>query len=185
MAKTPSTYLKRAHLAQLCCRNMKRLIYPPKFYLFGLILNVLGIAMAIVALVTLVPSEHTWVMVIYVVLLLMFFVGLGITISDIQWAKIDDGTICVKNIFGVISRLEMSKIQTIKVVTAVAFSIKMYSKRYSCIVLSSRKSVRVCDIPDAYNHKKAPYIIFPNTVHNKQMLQKAYFEITGNDIVID
>ena len=164
---------------------MKRLTYPPKFYLFGLILNVLGIAMAIVALVTLVPSEHTWVMVIYVVLLLIFFVGLGITIAHIQWAKIDDGTICVKNIFGVISKLEISKIQTIKVVTAVAFGIKMYSKSYSCIVLSSRKSVRDCDIHDAYNHKKAPYIIFPNTVHNKQLLQKAYFETTGNDIVID
>ena len=164
---------------------MKRLTYPPKFYLFGLILNVLCIAMAIVALVTLVPSEHTWITIIYVVLLLIFFVGLGITISDIQWAKIDDGTICVKNIFGVISKLEISKIQTIKVVPAVAFNIKMYSKSYSCIVLSSRKSVSACDILDAYNHKKAPYIIFPNTVHNKQLLQKAYFEITGNDIVID
>ena len=141
--------------------------------------------MAIVALVTLVPSEHTWITVIYVVLLLIFFVSLCITISHVQWAKIDDDTISVKNIFGVISKLEIFQIQTIKVVTAVAFNIKMYSKSYSCIVLSSRKSVRPCDIHDAYNHKKAHYVIFPNTARNKQLLQKAYFEITGNDIVID
>ena len=163
---------------------MKRIAYPPKFYLFDLVLSVIGMSLSIVALITLIPIEHIWGMIFYIALLLIALCSLVEAISHIQWVQFDKGVVCVRNVFGVISKLELSKIQTIKTMPARAFSIKMYSKHFSCIVLSSRKSIRLCDVHDAYNHKKASYIIFPNTVHNKQLLQKVYFEITGNDISI-
>jgi hypothetical protein len=163
---------------------MKKIYYPLKFYIVDLTLDVFILMMCIIALRVLAGSGTILAMVAYGLFLLMSLFDLTATVWNIQWIEIDKGTLCVRNIFGLVKELELSKIKTVKITNARAFGLKMYSKYFSCIVISHRKSLRVCDVKDAYNHKKSPYVIFPNTDRNRRLIKTAYLAVTDNELTI-
>lgn len=148
--------------------------YPIKFYLFDLILCSSVSIISIIGFCVLLAQKNWWA-VAYAIFFLMSVIGLFDTIYNIQWIKIDTEYIAAYNIFGLIKRLELSKIQTCTTVNAVAFSVKVYHKRYPCIVISHRKSLNKSRIGNAYNQKKKPYIIFPYSEENKLTFEKFNF----------
>ena len=148
--------------------------YPIKFYLFDLILYSSLFIVSIIGFCVLFVGKNWWA-VGYAIFFLMSVIGLFYTICNIQWIKIDDEHVSAYNVFGLVKRLEISKIQTCTTVNAVAFSAKMYHKLYPCIVISHRKSLNKSNIENAYNQKKKPYIIFPYSEENKTVLEKFGF----------
>jgi len=148
--------------------------YPIKFYLFNLILCSSVSIFSIIGFCVLLIEKNWWA-VAYAIFLLMSVIELFDTFYNIQWIKIDDEYISAYNIFGLVRRLELSKVQTCTTVNAVAFSAKVYHKRYPCIVVSHRKSLNKSRIENAYNKKKNPYVIFPYSEENKLILEKFNF----------
>ena len=148
--------------------------YPIKFYLFDLILCSFASIVSIIGFCVLFAGKN-WLAVAYAIFFLMSVIGLFYTICNIQWIKIDDEHVSAYNVFGLVKRLELSKIQTCTTVNAVAFSTKAYHKRYPCSVISHRKSLTKANIENAYNQKKKPYIIFPYSEENKTVLEKFGF----------
>ena len=143
--------------------------YSIKFYLFDLILCIATLVVSAFGFFTLLDSNVLWA-VLYAMIFLISAVGLFCAICDIQWLKIDDEYISAYNIFGLVKRLEISKIQTVVEIKADAFGWKTLRKSFSCIVLSCRKSKSSVD--NAFNKKKNPYIILPYTEENKLILEK-------------
>lgn len=148
--------------------------YPIKFYLYDLILCFSALIISIIGFCVLLVGKNWWAGG-YAIFLLISAIELFNTICNIQWIKIEDGYISAYNIFGLVKRLELSKIQTYATVNAVAFSVKVYHKRYPCIVISHRKSLNKSGIENAYNKKKNPYVIFPYSEENKLILEKFSF----------
>ena len=148
--------------------------YPIKFYLYDLILCFSALIISIIGFCVLLVGKNWWAGG-YAIFLLISAIELFNTICNIQWIKIEDGYISAYNIFGLVKRLELSKIQTYATVNAVAFSVKVYHKRYPCIVISHRKSLNKSGIENAYNKKKNPYVIFPYSEENKLILEKFNF----------
>ncbi len=143
--------------------------YPVKFYLLDLILYFLGIIWAVVGFCMLL-AEKSWWAAAYAVLFLIFAAGLFFTICNIQWIKIDEKYISAYNVFGLIKRFEISQIQTVAKVRETAFGWRHLHKKFSCIVVSRRKTKPV--IVDAYNQKENPYIILPYSEENRLTLEK-------------
>lgn len=163
---------------------MKRIIYSVKYYILNAILTVLALTISIIPLFILDENVHWLIWAFYGIFSIISIVSLFFLLCNIQWINIDDNSVYAHNIFGTIQRIDISKIQAVKVINARAWGIKMYSKYYSCVVISSRKSIN-CDIEDAYNHKNCHYIIFPNTYSNLLKLKDAYKKTVGKKIEID
>lgn len=164
---------------------MKRITYPAKYFIFNSILVAIGLTFSITALFVLGESVSWIIWVFYGFFAIMSILCLFFLLCNIQWINIDDSNVCVRNIFGTVKRIEISKIKAMKVLNARAWGIKMYSKYYSCIAISSRKKIKQADVEDAYNHKKGYYIIFPNTNGNMQKLQEAYTKAVGKKLEIN
>ncbi len=145
--------------------------YPIKFYLYDLILCFSVLIISIIGFCVLLVGKNWWAGG-YAIFLLISAIELFNTICNIQWIKINTEYIAAYNIFGLVKRLKLSKIQTCTTVNAVAFSVKVYHKRYPCIVISHRKSLNKSRIENAYNQKKKPYIIFPYSEENKLTFEK-------------
>ena len=143
--------------------------YPIKFYLFDLILCITTLVISVFGFFTLLDSNVLWA-VLYAMIFLISAVGLFFAICDIQWIKIDDKYISAHNVFGLVKRLEISKIQTVVEMKLAAFGWKTLRKSFSCIVLSCRKSKPTVD--DAFNKRKNPYIVLPYSEENKLALEK-------------
>ena len=152
---------------------MKRITYSAKFYIFDTVISAFALSFSSIALFILDKSAHPLIWIFYSAFALLSLLNLFFTLWNIQWIDIIGDEICARNIFGVIKRLNISKIRAVKAVSARAWRVKMYVKRYPCIVISSRKRINLCDIEDAYNHKKRYYIIFPDTPDNLQKLKDA------------
>ena len=164
--------------------EMKRITYSAKYYIFDSILTVLGLTFSIIALFVLDESAHWLIWVFYGIFAVISLFQLLDLLWNIQWIRIDNNNICAYNIFGMIKKIDISKIQTVKVINARAWGVRMYSKYYSCIAISSRKRINSCDIQNSYNHRKGYYIIFPNTYSNLQKLKDAYEKTVGKELEI-
>lgn len=151
--------------------------YPIKFYLFDLILCITTLVISVFGFFTLLDSNVLWA-VLYAMIFLISAVGLFFAICDIQWIKIDAEYISAYNIFGLIKRLEISKIQTVVEMKADTFGWKTLRKSFSCIVLSCRKSKSSVD--NAFNKKKNSYIILPYSEENKLVLEKFNLPLLKN-----
>jgi hypothetical protein len=155
---------------------MKRITYSAKFYIFDIILSAFVLTFSSIALFILDKSAPPLIWAFYGILTLFSLFDLFFTLWNMQWIDIIGDEICARNIFGVIKRLDIPKIRAVKAVRARAWGVKMYVKRYPCIAISSRKRINLCDIEDAYNHKKSYFIIFPDTPGNRQKLKNACSE---------
>ena len=164
---------------------MKRITYSAKFYIVDFILSALGLTASAIALFVLDQSVHWLIWVFYSIFAVVSLFGVFDLLWNIQRIRIDNNNICAYNIFGMIKKIDISKIQAIKVVNARAWGVKMYSKYYSCIAVSSCKTIKQCDVQDSYNHKKCYYIIFPNTYSNQKILKNAYIDATGKELEIE
>lgn len=163
---------------------MKRITYSAKFYIVDFVLSAIGLTISSIVLFVLDKSVHWLIWVFYSIFAGISLFGLFELLWNIQWVNIENNNICAYNIFGMIKKIDISKIQATKVMNACAWGLKMYSKRYSCIVISSRKKINSCDIEDSYNHRKCYYIIFPNTGANLQELKDAYEKTVGKELEI-
>ena len=163
---------------------MNKITYCAKFYIVDSVLSVFGLIFSTIAFFYFDSSVHWLIFVLYCYFaVIALFLSIEL-LKNIQWINIDENNFCAYNIFGMIKNIEIAKIQAIKVVSAPAWSVKMYSKYYSCVVISTRKKINRRDIEDAYNHKKSYYIIFPNTYSNVQKLKVAYERATGTELEI-
>ena len=163
---------------------MKKIVYPPKFYLFDLILSLFGLTFSVVALLVIDWSEHWPIRLLYIAFAVIGLFLLFTTIWNIQWVILDENALYAYNVFGLIKKIDMSKIQSAKVINARAWGIKMARRYYPCIAISSRKKINNCDIEDAFNHKKSYYIIFPSTTLNIEQLQESYMKSVGKRLEI-
>ena len=96
---------------------------------------------------------YAWLIVIAFTalsLLLLFFLLWGI-----QWITVDGASICARNVFGVIKRIEMSNIKTARTFNVTNHIIRGYIKFYPAIVLATRKTLNLCNVGDMYNHIQA------------------------------
>ena len=107
----------------------------------------------------------------FVLIFAISAVGFVLTLYELQWVVIDSTHISAHNIFGLVKKLEISKIQAVIKINAMVFGLKMYTKRFPCIAVSYRKSLRASEIDNAYNKKKYYYIIFPLSEDNRQILE--------------
>ena len=163
---------------------MKKIVYPPKFYLFDLILSLFGIAFSAIAFYVLDKGAPWLIWIFYFGVAAISLYVLFSTLWNIQWICLDKAAVSAHNVFGLIKRLEFSKVQSAKEVDAYAFGIRTYSMHYPCSVVSSRKNINRSDIEDAFNHRKSYYVILPFTNESVQMLQSAYTESVGESLEI-
>ena len=161
---------------------MTRIFYSAKYYIHESISALLGLTISIISLFILDKNVHWLVWMFYGIFCVLSVLSLFFLLWDIQWIDIDEDSICARNVFGTIKRIQLSKIRAMKVLGAYTWGIKTYSKYYSCIVISSRKKINVCDVKDSYNHKKSHYITFPYTYSNMQKLTDAYKKVVGREI---
>lgn len=150
---------------------MKTIVYPAKFYIVDVLFCIVGLASSIIVPFYLDENTHFIIWIFYGVLIAITLIDFFFILWDIQWINIDNENVCARNIFGIIKKINLSSIQTIKERNARAWGIKMHSTYYPCIVISSCKTINT--VKDSYNHKKSNYIIFPNTNDNLQTIQDA------------
>ncbi len=147
--------------------------YSVKFYIVSFLLEIFCLLMSAIGFsVLLVENKWLWA-IFYVLFFVIAVVGLSFTLYDFQWVVIDSTHISAYNIFGLVKKLELSKIKTVITTNVTAFGVKSYSKNIPCIVVSCRKSLRASEINDAYNKKKHSYVIFPDSADNRQILNRA------------
>ncbi len=164
---------------------MKRITYPAKFYIFDSILAVFGLTISFMAIFVLDKSIHWLLWVFYGIFVIISLLNSFFMLWNIQWINFDGDGIYACNIFGTIKRMDICKIQAVKVLNARAWGVRTYAKYYSCIVISSRKRIKPCDVEDSYNHGKCCYIIFPNTYSNLQKLKDVYEKTVGKELEVE
>ena len=124
-----------------------------------------------------------------IICVLWIVLGLIITVFaayNVQFATIEDGYIRVRNLFGlIIKEMKLSDIKRAVYADALVVMVKNFQKRRPSIVLSHKKSFRVCDVNGAYNRKKHPYLIIPYTSDSANILKEAYREVTGADLQLE
>ena len=153
-------------------RKMKAVIrYPARFYIASFILDISGLLISAIGFSLLLGAGEIFVSVLYLLFFAISAVFLVLTLYETQCVIIDCTHVCAYNIFGLVKRLEISKIETVINTNAAAFGIKMYTKRFPCIAISHKKSLNASEIESAFNAKKRPYIIFPDSETNQQILK--------------
>ncbi len=141
------------------------------------------IPMGIVTVVLAKAKEWIW-LIIYALFLVMTCVYFFISLINIQWIKILDDKIVVRNLFGEIKQLKYADIKKSFVAKKSIFSIKMLSINKPYIVLSKYKSLQKNQVGDAYNGKKHKYIVIPFYNNIDLIIKSKYKSLIGLDLEI-
>ena len=118
----------------------------------------------------------------------LFTAGLSLTVLalwEIQWIVFEEKQITAKNLFGVIKTIPYEKIKKVTTVNKHFASLKrtpLFNRE--CLVVCTAKSFIKSKVNEAFNTKKAGYIIFENTLENNNALRLAYKKATGQDLEI-
>ena len=118
--------------------------------------------------------------IIYLLVFIIALIFLYFSIKDIQWFEINSNSIIVKNIFGVIKKIEINNIKKAFVENAKIFSLKMLSVNKMCLVISLNKTIIKADIENAFNKKSYNYIIIPYNEVIINHIANQYNLLTGN-----
>ena len=117
-------------------------------------------------------------------LFIMAITLLYFSIKDMQWFEINSNSIIVKNIFGIIRKIEIINIKKAFVENARIFSLKMLGINKMCLVLSLNKSIIKANIGNAFNNKSSKYIIIPYNVEIANYIRHRYNLLTGNNLEV-
>lgn len=118
--------------------------------------------------------------IIYLLVFIIALILLYFSIKDIQLFEINSNRIIVKNIFGVIKKIEINNIKKAFVKNARIFSLKMLSVNKMCLVISLNKTIIKADIENAFNKKSYNYIIIPYNEVIINYIAHQYNLLTGN-----
>lgn len=118
--------------------------------------------------------------IIYLLLLITTLILLYFSIKNMQWFEINSNSILVKNIFGVIKKIEINNIKKAFVEKANIFSLKMLSVNKMCLVISLNKTIIKANIENAFNKKSYSYVIIPYEVVITNYITQQYNLLTGN-----
>lgn len=150
---------------------MKNIIrYPAKFYIVDLAICSLGLLISATGFVILLIAKNILWSLIYALIFVAMVVLFIFALRNMQWIVVDSTHIYAYNIFGLIKKLEISRIKTAVYINVSAWGLKGYTKRFPCIALSQRKSLAASEIKDAYNAKKHSYVVVPDSEEARQML---------------
>ena len=53
-----------------------------------------------------------------------------------------------------------------------------------CIVVSTKKSLNICDVEQAFNRKRYSYIVIPYRAENVKIVKDAYFDVMNTELEI-
>lgn len=164
---------------------MKRILRPvPQYYLYNLLFYGVGFAISLMCFIGVIDSS-SWVAIsVAIVMLLATLVGVFVSVYNIQWIEIDEGVLRVRNILGTVKEIEFSEINKAFIREQFVFHLKGIWKKLPCLVISTRKSLKTCDIQGAYNRPTYPYVILPHTVEAEQLVRDTYLMATGNELEI-
>lgn len=130
-------------------------------------------------------SEKSWILSLFegVFLLLSIFL-LFDAIRNVQWFEIQNGSITVSSLFGIVKCVQFDQIKSAFYDNAEIFRLKALSFRRPHIVLCLTKSIIKSNIADAYNRKKRKYIIVPYTEEMEALLQTEYMKYCNQPLQI-
>ena len=118
--------------------------------------------------------------IIYLLVFIIALILLYFSIKDIQWFEINSNSVIVKNVFGVIKKIEINNIKKAFVKNARIFSLKMLSVNKMCLVISLNKAIIKANIENAFNKKSYSYIIIPYNEVIINHIAHQYNLLTGN-----
>ena len=155
-----------------------------KYSIVDLIFWIIGLSISLIGFIVLVTARHFWGSVGYFIFFLISVIMLLSSIKNIQWFDITNGYITVYCPFGIIKRVELTRIKKTFKTNATIYNIKTYSVRRPHIVLCLQKSVAKSRIEDAYNRKKKPYIIIPYSTEIETLICTEYKKLCGEELII-
>ena len=160
-----------------------KMMVSAKSYLYDI---VFGILISVVSLIGIYGciSAKTLLGIFLGLVLCIGILSIASGIYKIQWVTIDNGVIKVYNIFGLMKEQKMTDIRRVFYLDATVFHLKMLAIKTPCVIVSKKQSLKVCDIEDATNRKKHPYVIIPYRPENVSVLKIAYYEATGTELHI-
>lgn len=120
----------------------------------------------------------------YIILLVIGCAYFFLSLMDLQWFKVFEDKIVVKNIFGLIKEINYLNLKKAFVINTTIFSIKMFGITRPYLVLSCYKSLQKSQVNNAYNRKKYKYIIIPFSKSIEVMIKSKYKVATGLDLEI-
>ena len=122
--------------------------------------------------------------IIYLLVFIIALILLYFSIKDIQWFEINSNSVIVKNVFGVIKKIEINNIKKAFVKNARIFSLKMLSVNKMCLVISLNKAIIKANIENAFNKKSYSYIIIPYNEVIINHIAHQYNLLTGNNLEV-
>lgn len=153
-----------------------------KHSIWNLIFSLLFVSITTIMLTVMIEYNDLLWIIISLIIFVFSIVMLFIYIREIQWFKIEDDRVVVKNIFGIIKTIEYVNIKKSFKIKAKIFSIKACGTYKPYIVLSFNKSLQKSKVEDAYNRKKNKYVIIPYTSKNEYIINTKYKECVGKDL---
>ena len=155
-----------------------------KYSIVDLIFWIIGLSISLNGFIVLVTARHFWGSVGCFIFFLISAIMLLRSIKNIQWFDIANGYITVYCPFGIIKRVELTRIKKTFKTDATIYGIKMHSVSRPHIVLCLQKYVAKSRIEDAYNRKKKPYIIIPYSTEIETLICTEYKKLCGEELII-
>ena len=161
-------------------------VIPPLIYAFiyELILGVPGVILSVVAFIIGLQSKDTLILIFYGVFFCISCSLVVLAIYNTQWTEIKNQTFIVRNVFGCVKEQKIDQTKRAFFMDAVVFQLKGLRQTAPCIVLSTKKSLKIRDVEQAFNRKRYSYIVIPYRAENVKMIKDAYFDVTNTELEI-
>ena len=96
-----------------------------------------------------------------------------------------DALLCeIGNVFGCVKEQKIAQTKRAFFMDAVVFQLKGLRQTAPCIVLSAKKSLKICDVEQAFNRKRYSFVVIPYRAENVKMIKDAYFDVMNTELEI-
>ena len=159
---------------------------PPFIYAFiyELIFGVPCVIISVAAFMIGLQSGDAFVLIFYGVLFLIGGSLVVLAVYNIQWIEIRDQSFVVRNVFGCVKEQKIAQTKRAFFMDAVVFQLKGLRQTAPCIVLSAKKSLKICDVEQAFNRKRYSFVVIPYRAENVKMIKDAYFDVMNTELEI-
>jgi hypothetical protein len=159
---------------------------PPFIYAFiyELILGVPGVILSVVAFIIGLQSKDAFILIFYGAFFCISCSLVVLAVYNIQWIEIRDQSFVVHNVFGRVKEQKIEQTKRAFFMDAVVFQLKSLRQTAPCIVLSTKKSLKIRDVEQAFNRKRYSYIVIPYRAENVKMIKDAYFDVMNTELEI-
>ena len=157
-------------------------IYNIKHSVFDFISSVIAFIFCIFIISYINGTKEIVYIIISLFLTFLFFFYLIVSVKQIQWIIIESDCLVVKNVFGLVKKINYSKIKKAYIDNLKIYGAKGFIVRKQYIVLSTNKSLIKSNVQDAYNSKKNNYVVVPYNNISELEIKKVYKAYTGNEL---